>query len=73
VALRQRLTALARQLGAAAPDVLGAQLAILVNGAFVSKDLLSPAEGAEVLVGSARALVAAAQVQPPPGARTTRL
>jgi AcrR family transcriptional regulator len=73
VALRQRLTALARQLGAAAPDVLGAQLAILVNGAFVSKDLLSPAEGAEVLVGSARALVAAAQGGQPPGARTTRL
>ena len=60
--LRQRLDALAAKLGAAAPATLGAQLAILVNGAFVSKDLLSPAEAAEVLLGSARALVAAARL-----------
>jgi AcrR family transcriptional regulator len=58
--LRQRLDALAAKLGAAAPALLGAQLAILVNGAFVSKDVLSPAEAAAVLLGAARALVAAA-------------
>jgi AcrR family transcriptional regulator len=58
--LRQRLDALAAKLGAKSPSTLGAQLALLVNGAFVSKDLLSPGEAAEVLLGSARALVAAA-------------
>lgn len=60
--LRQRLDALAGKLGANSPTTLGAQLAILVNGAFVSKDLLSPAEAAQVLLGSARALVAAARL-----------
>jgi AcrR family transcriptional regulator len=61
LALRRRLDTLAGRLGAQSPQVLGAQLALLVNGAFVSKDLLSPAEAAEVLLGSARALVAAAR------------
>ena len=60
--LRERLDKLAGRLGAASPATLGAQLAILVNGAFVSKDLLSPAEAAGVLLGSARALVAAARI-----------
>jgi AcrR family transcriptional regulator len=59
VGLRQRLNALAAKLGAKSPSTLGAQLALLVNGAFVSKDLLSPTEAAEVLLGSARALVGA--------------
>jgi len=62
-ALRRRLDVLAGRLGAAAPATLGAQLAILVNGAFVSKDLLSLAEAADVLLGSARALVAAARTK----------
>ena len=61
--LRQRLDALAAKLGAQSPSTLGAQLALLVNGAFVSKDLLSPAEAADVLLGSARALVAAAPLE----------
>jgi AcrR family transcriptional regulator len=73
LALRQRLDALAGRLGAASPEVLGAQLAILVNGAFVSKDLLSPAEAAEVLLGSARALVAAARAEPKRGALDAHL
>ena len=60
VGLRQRLDALAAKLGAKSAPTLGAQLALLVNGAFVSKDLLAPAEAAEVLLGSVRALVAAA-------------
>lgn len=58
-ALRRRLTGLAEGLQAPQPEVLAAQLALLVNGAFVSKEVLKPEEAAEVLLGSARALVAA--------------
>jgi AcrR family transcriptional regulator len=71
-ALRERLNTLAGRLGAASAETLGAQLAILVNGAFVSKDLLSPAEAAEVLLGSARALVGAARTEPKRGTIGTR-
>jgi AcrR family transcriptional regulator len=60
-ALRLRLEAIARRLGAARPGELGAQLALLVNGAFVSAGLLAPEEATRVLLASARALVAAAR------------
>lgn len=60
-ALRKRLGALARGLGASHPEQLAAQLAVLVNGAFVSSELLAPDEATDVLVGAARALVAAAR------------
>jgi AcrR family transcriptional regulator len=69
-ALRRRLTTLAQRLGARSPDELAAQLGILVNGAFVSKDLLAPEEGAAVLLGSARALVDGARPEATP--RVTR-
>ena len=59
-AMRQRLTVLARALGAARPNDLAAQLGVLVNGAFVSASLLTPEEAPRVLLGAARALVAAA-------------
>ncbi|MEO5688160.1 MAG: helix-turn-helix domain-containing protein [Burkholderiaceae bacterium] len=59
-ALRKRLTDLARQLGAARPAELAAQLGVLVNGAFVSSSMLAPDEATRVLLGSARALLAAA-------------
>jgi hypothetical protein len=55
--LRERLTDLAEHLGAPSPPVLGAQRAILIKGAFVSKDLLSAAEAAGVLQASMRPLV----------------
>lgn len=58
-ALRRRLTALAEALQVPQADVLAAQLAVLINGAFVSKEVLRPEEATEVLLGSARALVAA--------------
>lgn len=58
--MRQRLTELARGLGAARPGDLAAQLGVLVNGAFVSASLLAPEEATRVLLASARALVAAA-------------
>ncbi len=56
--LRKRLTVLAKGLRYSNPERLAAQLALLVNGAFVSAELLSPTEAVEVLLDSADALVA---------------
>ncbi|QDH69646.1 TetR/AcrR family transcriptional regulator [Marilutibacter alkalisoli] len=64
-ALRTRLTRLARQLDVPRPDELGAQLALLVNGAFVSSGLLAPEEATDVLLASARALCRAADEASP--------
>ena len=60
-ALRSRLTEIARRLGAASPDALAAQLALLVNGAFVSAELLAPDEATDVLLTAMRALLGAAR------------
>ena len=60
-ALRKRLTELARALGAARPAELGAQLGLLVNGAFVSSSMIAPDEATRVLLASGRALLAAAK------------
>jgi AcrR family transcriptional regulator len=60
-ALRKRLADIARRAGAARPGELAAQLGVLVNGAFVSASLLSPDEAPRVLLGSARALLAASR------------
>lgn len=60
-ALRARLEVLARRLGVPRPQVLGAQLALLVNGAFVSSGVLAPEEATDVLVATARALRQAAR------------
>jgi AcrR family transcriptional regulator len=59
--LRERLEKLARRLGVPRPKELGAQLALLVNGAFASSELLAPKEAADVLLASARALCAASR------------
>jgi AcrR family transcriptional regulator len=59
-ALRARLAAIAGRLGVSAPDVLAAQLALLVNGAFVSAGLLAADEAIDVLVAAMHALVEAA-------------
>jgi AcrR family transcriptional regulator len=58
--MRARLAALARELGAARPNDLAAQLGLLVNGAFVSASMLAPDEAPRVLLASARALLASA-------------
>lgn len=58
--LRRRLQSLAERLGARQPEVLAAQLAILINGGFVSGQMLGPGEATPVLLGAAAALVAAA-------------
>ncbi len=63
-ALRARLATIAHRLNAARPGELAAQLAVLINGAFVSSELLTPDEATEVLLGSVHALVAAARSGP---------
>ena len=60
-ALRARLRVIADRLGAARPDELAAQLALLMNGAFVSSSLLAPSEATRVLTAGAAALVMAAR------------
>lgn len=60
--LRNRLRGLAERLRAPRPGQLAAQLAVLVNGAFVSSGLLDPEEATEVLLGSLAALLAGARV-----------
>ena len=60
-ALRDRLQALARRLGVPRPGQLGAQLAVLVNGAFVSSGLLGADEATGVLRAALKALLAGAR------------
>ena len=60
-ALRRRLREIAERLDVPRPDQLGAQLAVLVNGAFVSSALLRPEEATEVLLGALEALLAGAR------------
>ncbi len=55
--LRERLLKIATRLNAARPQQLAAQLAILVNGAFVSSGLLSPEESPRILQGAVKALL----------------
>ena len=59
-ALRGRLQDIAKRLAVARPRQLAAQLAVLVNGAFVSSGLLSPDEATSVLRGAVKALLAGA-------------
>src|SRR5918992_4753619 len=58
--LRRRLEGIAARLVVQHPDELGGQLSLLINGAFVSSQVLSPGEATQLLRGSARALIAAA-------------
>jgi hypothetical protein len=58
--LRSRLQEIASRLDIPRPDQLAAQLAVLVNGAFVSSALLSPEEATGVLLGALKALLAGA-------------
>ncbi len=57
--MRRRLTVLAERLGAGKPEELGGQLAVLINGAFVSSGMLDGREAIPLLQHMARALVAA--------------
>jgi AcrR family transcriptional regulator len=59
--LRSRLDTIATRLGVAPPDVLAAQLALLINGAFVSSELLVSDNATQILLASTDALVEAAR------------
>ncbi len=61
LALRSRLFDIASRLDAARPGELAAQLALLINGAFVSSSLLDPDEADGVLLGAVKALMAGAR------------
>ncbi|MBO9679598.1 MAG: TetR/AcrR family transcriptional regulator [Acidovorax sp.] len=60
-ALRARLQDIAQRLGVHRPSLLAAQLAVLVNGAFVSSALLSAEEATQVLREALQALLARAR------------
>jgi AcrR family transcriptional regulator len=60
-ALRSRLQNITKQLSIPRPKQLAAQLAVLVNGAFVSSGLLSAEEATGVLRGALKALLAGAR------------
>ena len=59
--LRSRLDAIARRLDVAHPEVLAAQLALLINGAFVSSELLATDDATQILLAATQALVGAAR------------
>lgn len=61
VALRSRLHGIAERLGVPRPEALAAQLAVLINGAFVSSGLLSGEEATPVLQAAVQALLAGAR------------
>lgn len=60
-ALRGRLLDIAKRLGVPRPKQLAAQLAVLVNGAFVSSGLLGADEATGVLRSALKALLAGAR------------
>jgi AcrR family transcriptional regulator len=57
--LRRRLKVIVERLHCAAPDALAGQLAVLINGAFVSTPLYEPGEATMLLQRAADALIAA--------------
>ena len=57
--LRRRLKDITERLGAHRPDELAAQLLLLVNGAFVSSQVVAADEAVPVLLAASRALSAA--------------
>jgi len=59
--LRQRLKVIAERLRVKHPDELAGQLSLLINGAFVSSQVLSPGEAVPLLRTAAHALIAAAR------------
>jgi AcrR family transcriptional regulator len=59
--MRQRLKGIAVRLGVARPDELAGQLSLLINGAFVSSQILSPGEAAPLLRLAAHALIEASR------------
>jgi AcrR family transcriptional regulator len=58
--LRRRLFDIAERLGVARAEILAGQLAVLINGAFVSSPILSATEAKDLLQQAVNALVQAA-------------
>jgi len=56
--MRERLRGIAVRLGVARPEEVAAQLSLLINGAFVSSQILEPGEATGLLRRTAGALVA---------------
>jgi AcrR family transcriptional regulator len=61
--VRRRLKGIAERLRVRRSDELAGQLSLLINGAFVSSQILSPGEAAPLLRATAHALIAAARKQ----------
>lgn len=59
--LRARLRGIAKRLDVKRPDELAGQLALLINGAFISSQVLSAREATPLLAAAAKALVDAAR------------
>lgn len=59
--LRRRLKGIAERVRAKRPDELAAQLSLLINGAFVSSQILTPGEPVPLLRAAAHALIAASR------------
>lgn len=57
--MRERLRGIAERLGVSRPDELAGQLSLLINGAFVSSQVLEAHEAVPMLRGAAHALIAA--------------
>ncbi|HLY91019.1 MAG TPA: TetR/AcrR family transcriptional regulator [Acetobacteraceae bacterium] len=59
--MRQRLKRIAERLGVARPDELAGQLSLLINGAFVSSQILELGEPTPLLRSAAHALIEASR------------
>jgi AcrR family transcriptional regulator len=59
--MRRRLKGIAERLHAASPDELAGQLAVLINGAFVSSQIFEPGEATGLLRRAAAALISASR------------
>jgi AcrR family transcriptional regulator len=55
--MRRRLKDIAKRLGVARPDEFAGQLSLLINGAFVSSQILKPGEATPLLQRTAHALI----------------
>lgn len=62
--LRSRLRDIAERLRVERPDDLAAQLSVVINGAFVSSQILAADDATQVLRDMASALIAAARARP---------
>ena len=62
--LRRRLQDIAERLGVDRPDDLATQLSVVINGAFVSSQVLAAGHATSTLLQMTRALIAAARNEP---------